>query len=120
MAVSFADAYRRDVFPATGGYLDAQEEVKRKISALTRNATGFWIGIASETELGMEARWNQKYKPRGFNQIALVYKTDSDNFRKQIEAELIRFYADHVHNEIGGGGGSAGTPPYAVYIVWKQ
>ncbi len=114
---SFGDAFRGDIEPATGGWRDQSEPVKRKVSALVRGSR-FWIGIASNGEKGVESRWNQKYKGVGMQSIAIVYQTSSDSFRKAIEKELIDFYEDRCDNKIGGGGGGSGTGPYVVYVAW--
>jgi hypothetical protein len=93
--------------------------VRRKVSALVRDSRNFWIGIASNGEVGVESRWNQKYKGLGMHSIAIVYQTSSDSFRKAIEEDLIDFFQDLCDNKIGGGGGGSGTPPYVVYVAWR-
>ena len=118
--VEFDKAFRHDISPITGGYLQVQTNVRRSISGLTRDATAFWIGIASDGEKGCRRRWNDKYKARGMRKMARVYETSSDDFRKNMEAELIDFYEEHAENETGGGGGGTGKPPYSVYVVWTD
>eukprot|EP01039_Chlorochromonas_danica_P002208 gene2208-2411_t len=110
--IDFSTAYRSDIEQCSGGWIDQSETVKRKISALTREYNSMWIGIASDGETGLRERWNQKYKRLNMKHIVAVYVTESDSFRKKMEALLIEFYRDHVDNERGGGGGPIGSPPY--------
>ncbi len=116
---SFDDAFRHDIDPFSGGWRVAAPSVKRSISQLTRDASKFWIGIASNGDEGCRTRWNAKYKGLGMKSIATVYRTDSDDFRRDMEDELIDFYKEHCDNIARGGGGPRGTPPYTVYVAWK-
>ena len=115
---SFDDAFRRDIMPSTGGWSAESSTVKRCISQLTRNAASCWIGIASNGRDGCRARWNSKYKGLGMSNMAAVYTTTSDHFRKALEEELIDYYGSRLDNMVGGGGGGSGTPPYTVYVAW--
>eukprot|EP01040_Poterioochromonas_malhamensis_P009280 gene9280-10072_t len=117
--IAFDDAYRYDIEPSSGGWREATEQVKRKVSALTRGYHSMWIGITSGGVDGVRERWNNKYKRLGMAHVAAVYETSSDNFRRNMETELINFYKDHVDNERDGGGGSNGSPPYVVYVAWN-
>ena len=78
-----------------------------------------WVGIASQGKLGMQGRWNSKYKKLGMSKMAVLYQTSSDEFRKKLETELTRFYGDKLDNINAGGGGGIGTPPYVVYVAWN-
>ena len=107
----FGTAFRSDINPATGGWRDQSETVKRKASALTRTASKWWIGVASNGEAGCRQRWNAKYKALGMQHMA---------FRAEMERELIDFFSEHVDNAVGGGGGGASDDGgYCVYIAWK-
>lgn len=117
--VDFDTAFRSDVDPASGGWRASEETVRRKVSALTRNFSSMWVGIASNGSSGMRDRWNAKYKGLGMTSIACVYTTTSDSFRKEMEKSLTSFYGTLLDNAVGGGGGSSGTAPYAVYVAWK-
>lgn len=123
---SFSEAFQSDINAETGGWRECQEFVCRKISALTRGATGMWVGIASRGDNGVRDRWNAKYRELGMYYIAIVYEMGSDRFRKQMEDSLIDFYRnnfarqDIMHNVVGGGGGPEGTPPYSVYAAWRD
>ena len=89
------------------------------MSALTRNASNMWIGIASQGESGMRGRWNSKYKSLGLKYMAKIYQTTSDSFRKNLEDELVNFYGSNLDNLNAGGGGGFGSSPYVVYVAWK-
>lgn len=123
MSLSFSSAFRADVTPSTGGWRDERETVRRKVSALTRDFRSMWIGIASQGANGVQGRWNAKYKDLGMKNIAIVYLTTSDSFRKNLEDDLTDFYGlksngGLLDNEVLGGGGGYGSPPYAVYVAW--
>ena len=53
--------------------------------------------------------------------MAAVYMTSSDEFRRQMEAELIAFYGASIDNIGAGGEGQPGRgkQDYSVYVVWK-
>jgi hypothetical protein len=116
---SFNDAFRDDIDPETGGWKDSLTTVKKKISKMTSESDGMWIGIASNGVDGARARWNAKYKGLGMRYMAIAYETSSDHFRKEMERDLCEFYGDYVDNEKGGGGGGHGSAPYVVYVAWN-
>lgn len=119
--VSFADAWRSDIEPETGGWRDSCETVRRKISALTRGGAAFWVGITSDGEEGVHRRWNAKYRGLGMTNIAAVYKTSSDAFCRAMEADLVTFYGDAADNLAGGGGGGrSDKKPYIVYVAFQR
>lgn len=118
--VFFREAYRTDLKPTTGIWNEKSETVKRKVSAWTRNYNSMWIGITSNGEKGLRQRWNDKYKGLGMTQIAAVYETSSEEFRRKMEKELTEFYKEHADNVAPGGGGrNAGNPPLLVYVAWN-
>eukprot|EP00030_Apusomonadida_sp_AF-17_P003788 a367441_4.p3 GENE.a367441_4~~a367441_4.p3 ORF type:complete len:136 (-),score=21.49 a367441_4:13-378(-) len=117
--VPFDEAFRSDIAAEHGGWRDVLSSVRRKVSALTTGHDRMWIGIASNEVDGLRARWNAKYRDLGMRSIAAVYITGSDAFRKNLEADLVDFYEAELDNEVGGGGGPVGAPPYTVYVAWK-
>jgi hypothetical protein len=117
--VDFNTAYRSDIDPFAGGWRLCASSVRRSISQLTsKQQRGMWVGIASNDVDGVRGRWNDKYKARGMERVAIVYKTSSDRFRKVMERDLTEYYGDRLDNVNKGGGGRSGTPPYVVYVAW--
>jgi hypothetical protein len=114
----FDDAFRDDVEYITGGWRVSADDVRRKVDRLTKDARAMWVGIASSGDDGVRARWNGKYKALGMTSIAVVYSTDSDHFRREIERDLVDEFGDRCDNRTGGGGGGVGVPPYSVYVAW--
>jgi hypothetical protein len=90
-----------------------------KLRRLTNGSKKFWVGIASNKRQGCEARWNDKYKKLGMTDMAPLYETSSDDFRKNIES-LLTTLCEDCENPIDGGGGPRGISPYLVYVVWKK
>ena len=116
---SFNDAFRQDIQPEKGGWKDSATAVRKKISKMTSGSDGMWIGIASSGVDGARGRWNAKYKGLGMRHMAIVYETSSDHFRKEMEADLVQFYSEHLDNVNEGGGGGHGSAPYVVYVTWN-
>jgi len=105
MMVDFDHAFCANIRPFTGGYMEVQTPLRRRISALTRNAMGFWVGVASNGEKGCRDHWNAKYKTlHPMQWMARVYETESEDFRNKMEAYLIEFYKEHSENKIRGTG----------------
>ena len=49
--------------------------------------------------------------------MIVVYETTSIDYVSHLEKKLINHNWDFADNEIGGGGGSIGDPPYFLYVV---
>lgn len=121
--VSWGDAFQAEVPWLTGGYIAVQKSLKKKLYYLvkTKEAHSFWLGIASGVS-GCQARWDQKYKNAGMNMFYILYESESDTFRKNLEEDLIDWakkYKYNPENINSGGGGPIGSPPYFVYIALR-
>ena len=120
--VDFDEAFLR-MKPCTGHYHKAKPKVVDYIDRLTDQAIGlFWIGKTSGGERGCRARWYDKYEDEGMNRMAIVYRTNDQDYALQMEKYLIDVFEDDVENETGGGGGKKAkhNPPYVVYIAWED
>ena len=86
----------------------------RRISAYTRRdrIEKFKIGITNAPE----RRYSQAYAGK-YNEMIVVYETTSIDYVSHLEKKLINHNWDFADNEIGGGGGSIGDPPYFLYVV---
>lgn len=126
---TFNAAWSKKSEPVTGGWNVAFEKVKEKLFKKFRTypaATNIWVGIASTTTDGCEHRWNAKYKAMHLDYMAPLYQTTSDDFRKNMESQIITWSKEkpgnkiELENEIKGGGGPVGTPPYYVYVAFRK
>lgn len=95
----------------TGWPNTAISTLRRRVSALTRNEAFFKIGITSNP-YGRASQYGYEY-----DEMVILYKTNSNRFVRQLEATLIDEYWEYCDNEISGGGGPKGSPPYYLYIV---
>ena len=89
---SFEEAYRTDLDPSTGGYIDVTTEVKQKISARKKNSTKFLIGMASGASGCLQKRWEEVCESKKMRWITEVYKTSSSNFRDTLFQKLKEHY----------------------------
>lgn len=126
---TFNDAWSTESEPATGGWKKAFSKVKEKLFNKFSSypaATDIWVGIASTTRDGCEQRWNEKYKDMYLDYMAPLYQTTSDDFRKKMESQIITWCQEkqgnqiELENEIKGGGGPVGKPPYYVYVAFRK
>ena len=124
--VEFGVAFRDNHHPYSGGYQQAETPVKQSVSALVKPQDIFYIGITSGSEercrSGCQKRWDQKYKLMGFDQMAIVYQSTSQNFVIELEKILVDFYGEVIMNPIGGGGGkqAENNQFYVVYVAWLK
>jgi hypothetical protein len=82
---SFYYAFREDIEPAMGGWIDSLTAVKNKIGKMTSRSDGM-IGIASNGVDGAHLRLNAKYKGLGMRFVSpLPLRTRHDHFRKEFE-----------------------------------
>ncbi len=88
--------------------------VLRKLSAYTREdrVAGFKIGITN----GPGRRFLERYACQ-YDEMIVVYQTASINFVSLLETILIEHNWELADNEVAGGGGNIGTPPYYLYVV---
>ena len=99
--------------------------LKKKIGQLaTRTSKNYCVGKASG-ENKPEARWNQKYKPRGYAKMIVICQTSTIEEALALETKLIAYFKDKcddrlIDNPIGGGGGRAGSNPGYVYLVLSE
>ena len=82
----------------------------------------YWFGITSDDDVehaGCKDRWNTKYRFFTMNNMRILYQTDSEEYCRKAETDLIKRFPQ-AENRIGGGGGPLGGPPYVVYFAWKN
>lgn len=52
-----------------------------------------------------------------YDEMIVVYESSSINSVSQVERELIDHNSEFAKNQIAGGGGNYGSPPYYLYVV---
>jgi len=89
-------------------------DIRRQLSAYTRQdrIRRFKIGITNDPE----RRYQQAYTNE-YDEMILLYRTSSINFVSWLEKELVSHNWDISDNNIAGGGGNIGAPPYYLYVV---
>ncbi len=93
-------------------------DLPRIVSALTRSdrVANFKIGISGDPEKRAE-----EYEDEGiYDEMVVLYKTESERFVRDGERFLIDRYRDVCENTIGGGGGRLSGPPYYLYVVVRR
>jgi hypothetical protein len=89
-----------------------------RISALTRKdrVSGFKIGITCDPE----ARVRGRTYSNTYDEMVVLYKTDSLDRIRAIEAMMTEYHHELSDNIKMGGAGRSGTPPYYLYVVIKK
>ncbi len=86
----------------------------QRISAYTRHdrTRQFKIGITNHPE----RRYSQAYADK-YDEMIVIYETSSISHVSTLEAEIINHNWELTDNQVGGGGGNIGDPPYFLYVV---
>jgi hypothetical protein len=93
----------------------SQQALRQRIAAYARvdRVKSFKIGITNNpTARAALYRYQTRY-----DEMILVYRTSSDAMVRNTERELTEWFWDDCENEILGGGGPSGEPPYYLYVV---
>lgn len=85
--------------------------LRRRVGALRRHSIFYKIGITNDPD----RRARQYYDE--YDEMIVIYQTQSLASARWVERDLIDFTWDDTDNEVGGGGGNFGEPPYFVYVV---
>ena len=99
---------------STGAPSEVQEELRRAVAGYARGASGYMIGRTSNPASRSSAPEYVDY-----DEMIVVYQTDSIGNADTVEEELIEFF-DDSDNFRGGGGGPVGDAPYYVYVVVEK
>lgn len=89
--------------------------LRRRVGQYTRSVGEFKIGRTSTPE----ARANQSDYASGYDEMIVIYETNSTAHVNDVERALIDYFSAHDDNRNfrGGGGGPLGRPPHYVYVV---
>lgn len=90
--------------------------LNRSLGQYIRNYTEIKIGITNNPE----TRFNQHIKLKKWDRMIVKYETSSLNYVRTLEQLLVENYFDYISNEVGGGGGNFGNPPYYLYVLIRQ
>lgn len=103
----------------TGHLSNVIKSLRRVLGAYGRWNGHVKIGITNNPEQRLTAH---KYND-GWEKMVVIYETSSWDSAKKAEKNLIDFAYEQsiadfeIWNEIGGGGGDQGEPPYFVYLL---
>ncbi|GAB5565176.1 MAG: hypothetical protein Wins2KO_22390 [Winogradskyella sp.] len=100
----------------TGSINEVKVSLIRSVGQFTRHYRNVKIGITNNPERRVS---EYKRDSRRWNKMIVKYKTSSINFINQLEKILIEYHWNYIKNEIAGGGGPNGKPPYYLYILLK-
>lgn len=92
----------------------------QRASAFCRRdrVTRFKVGITSDPR----ARASQSDYQEGYDEMVLLYRTNSLKNVRELERRLTKYYEDEnlCMNTNQGGGGNHGGPPFYLYVVLKR
>ncbi len=93
----------------------AEGELVERIGLLALFSIRFKIGITNDPDERSKA-----YKD-DYDRMVVLFQTDDLDKIRQVEDDMIeKFKAESKNrNQIAGGGGDAGDPPYYLYVVQK-
>ncbi|MBI3481107.1 MAG: GIY-YIG nuclease family protein [Nitrosomonadales bacterium] len=100
----------------TGTPSQVRSTLLQRISAYTRQnrIRQFKIGITNHPD----RRYSQAYADE-YDEMIVIYETSSINHVSTLEAALIEHNWEFTDNQVGGGGGNIGDPPYFLYVVLR-
>jgi len=74
------------------------------------------VGITTNPE-----RRSSNYKnDTDYTRMVVLFKTQSSRVIRSFERDLVDYHWELIDNETGGGGGPLGSPPYYLYLVFKE
>ncbi len=99
-----------------GNFSDVKNCLIRSISQYTRYYESVKVGITCDPK----RRINEHNKSNvNWNKMVVKYETVSVRFINEMEKILIDYHWEFIENEIKGGGGPNGKPPYYLYVLLK-
>ena len=122
----FDVAFASKHVPVSGDCNDAiKEKVLRSVRAFTRTKNGkFWIGMTSGEDSAniCRRRWNDMYKGRRMNRMAIVYEYEDRQSILDMKAHLKSRCQRDIHNPPAESEGNLSTdsPLYLVFIAWND
>jgi hypothetical protein len=119
----------REELSVTGGKYAVLERLTRTVAAVCREDSTvrkLYIGIASgpDSHSALKRRFDKYKQGHGINEMIVLYESSSQDFCRDVERYLEKYFSDHhpnIINRTGGGGGrGADQPWYFVYLAVKR
>jgi hypothetical protein len=100
----------------SGHFPDAKRKMYEKVYRLNRNSIvkKFKIGITNDPTSRLQDYWHSGER---YNHMYVIYETISLTYVRQMEYYLTDIFWEYCDNQIRGGGGGYGYPPYYTYVV---
>ncbi len=91
------------------------EDVLRGLAYRVRKHSGDTISMY----IGITSNYRERAEDHEaeYDDMILIYRTHSEKNVRTAERFLVKLFEDDLDNEIGGGGGQLGDPPYYLYLV---
>lgn len=87
--------------------------LNRSVAQYIRNHTEIKIGITNHPE----RRFKQHRQNKDWDKMIVKYSTTSIRNVAYLEKALIEYHWAYITNQISGGGGPSGQPPYYLYVL---
>jgi len=100
-----------------GHLVNVETQLKQSVNAYIQHYSEIKIGITCNPDRRKSEHHRSK---KGWEKMVIKYETQSVKYINAIEKTLIDYHWDYVTNEVGGGGGPNGTPPYYLYVLLKK
>ena len=97
----------------TGHLREIIPTMNRSIASYTALYSRIKIGITNNPEI----RFKAHLRDGRWDKMVVKYSTNSVNYINELERVLIDNHWDYITNQVRGGGGPNGQPPYYLYVL---
>ena len=97
----------------TGHLRDIIPTMNRSVARYTVLYRKIKIGITNNPE----SRFKAHLRDTNWDKMVVKYSTKSVKYINDLERILIDNHWDYITNQVRGGGGPNGSPPYYLYIL---
>lgn len=100
-----------------GHLIDVEKLLKQSVNAYIQHYSEIKIGITCNPD---RRKAEHHRSNKGWEKMIIKYQTQSVKYINTIEKTLIDYHWDYIANEVAGGGGSNGNPPYYLYVLLRK